>query len=75
MTKIKTGNYFTNPLRMGTETVLGCSFERVVQTLHLAPEEYAGSHELRVWVRRNKSFRYVPPDVLASFGFKPGAEV
>lgn len=75
MTKGKSSNYFTNPCRVGNQEVNESSFEQMVARLHLAPEQYAGSRELRAWVRRNKSFKYVPPDLLASFGFKPGAEV
>ena len=51
------------------------SFEQVVQSLRLTPDQYAASLELKAWVSRNKSFKYVPPDLLATFGFKAGAEV
>ncbi len=51
------------------------SFEHVVECLRLTPEQYATSSALREWVQRNRRFKYVPPDVLAAFGFKAGAEV
>ena len=61
----------TKPHRIGSQN----SFDEVVKALHLSPQQYANSTELRAWVRRNKSFKYVPPDILLVFGFKPGAEV
>jgi hypothetical protein len=67
--------YFANPYRGGTQQTTQSSFEQVVQSLRLTPEQYASSDELRAWVSRNKSFKYVPPDLLAIFGFKAGAEV
>ncbi len=36
------------------------SFEQVVQSLRLTPEQYAASVELRAWVRRNKRFKFLP---------------
>lgn len=44
------------------------SFEQVVKTLCLSPDQYADSAELRAWVERNKDVRYVPPELLAVFG-------
>jgi len=45
------------------------SFERVVATLGLSPAEYVNSAELKEWVRRHKDHRYVPPELLAAWGF------
>jgi hypothetical protein len=67
--------FFTNPCRIGSPQPTQSSFDQIVQSLHLTPEQYAASPELRIWVRRNKEDKYVPPDLLATFGFKPGAEV
>jgi hypothetical protein len=74
MPKPTFNNYFTNPCRLGMQQATESSFEQVVQSLRLAPEQYAASPELRAWVGRNKRYKYVPPDLLATFGFKPGAE-
>ena len=71
MSRHKSNARFANPCGMGPQS----SFEQVVRALGLSPEQYADSDELRAWVQRNKNFRYVPPDVLIAFGFKPGAEV
>jgi hypothetical protein len=71
----KPSTYFTNPNRIGPHQPAKSSFEQVVQSLRLIPEQYAASAELRAWVRRNKTFKYVPPDLLLVFGFKAGAEV
>jgi hypothetical protein len=45
------------------------SFERVVATLGLSPAEYVNSAELKEWVWRNKDHKYVPPELLAAWGF------
>ncbi len=67
--------YFTNPSRIHSQQPPESSFDQVVQSLRLTPEQYAKSPELRAWVSRNKSLRFVPLDVLTTFGFKSGAEV
>lgn len=74
MSNRKSNNYFTNPCLMRSQMRNQSSFEQVVQSLHLTPERYAESIELKAWVRRNKSSKYVPADLLATFGFKAGAE-
>jgi hypothetical protein len=50
------------------------SFERVVVSLKLSPEQYQSSAELREWVLRNKDDKYVPPDLLKAFGFQVNLE-
>jgi hypothetical protein len=74
MSKRRSNNLFTNPCLIRSREPTESSFEQVVQSLRLSPERYAESPELRAWVRRNKSYKYVPPDLLATFGFKAGAE-
>lgn len=74
MSKRKPTPYFTNPEKMGAMVQSESSFEKVVQALELSPEEYSASRELRIWVRRNKSFKFVPTEVLQTFGFAPGDE-
>ena len=74
MPKPTFNNHFTNPCRLGIQQATQSSFEHVVQSLRLAPEQYAASPKLRAWVKRNKRYKYVPSDLLATFGFKPGAE-
>lgn len=68
-------NYFTNPYRLGTVPATSSSFEQVVQNLHLLPDQYSESAELKAWVKKNKRYRYVPPDILEMFGFEPGTEI
>ena len=46
------------------------TFEHVVSRLHLSPEEYATSTELKEWVRRHKDSKYVPSQLLALWGFE-----
>lgn len=50
------------------------SFERVVVSLKLSPEEYESSTELREWVLQNKDHKYVPPELLKAFGFHVNLE-
>jgi hypothetical protein len=50
------------------------SFERVVLSLRLSPEEYESSPELREWVLQNKDHKYVPPELLKAFGFQVNLE-
>ena len=75
MSKPTFNNHFTNPCRLGMQQATESSFEQVVQALRLAPGQYAASPELRAWVRRNKRYKYVPPDLLLRFGFRAAAEV
>jgi hypothetical protein len=50
------------------------SFERVVDSLKLSPEQYQNSSALREWVLQNKDHKYVPPDLLKAFGFQVNLE-
>jgi hypothetical protein len=50
------------------------SFERVVDSLKLSPDQYQSSTELREWVLRNKDHKYVPPELLKAFGFQVNLE-
>ena len=53
---------------------LASSFEKVVDSLKLSPEQYQSSSELREWVLQNKDHKYVPPDLLKAFGFQVNLE-
>jgi hypothetical protein len=55
-------------------TLVESSFERVVDSLKLSPEQYQSSTELREWVLQNKDHKYVPPDLLKAFGFHVNLE-
>ncbi|HSY99898.1 MAG TPA: hypothetical protein VK788_10400 [Terriglobales bacterium] len=59
----------TNP-----PTLLESSFDKVVDSLKLSPEQYQSSSELREWVLQNKDHKYVPPDLLKAFGFQVNLE-
>jgi hypothetical protein len=74
MAKRKCNTHFTSPYRLGRQPATASSFEQVVEALHLAPEQYAASPELKIWVQRNKRFKYVPPDLLGIYGFETGPE-
>jgi hypothetical protein len=46
------------------------SFESLVKSLGLTPDQYVGSKELKEWARRNKDQKYVPLDLLEAWGMK-----
>jgi hypothetical protein len=60
---------FTNPGAYKQVVPPVSSFDQLVETLNLSPQQYEGSLELKEWVRRNKDQRYVPTEVLKTFGF------
>jgi len=60
---------FTNPGAHKQVIPSASSFDQVVETLNLSPQQYQGSPELKEWVRRNRNQRYVPTEVLSVFGF------
>jgi hypothetical protein len=62
------------PRAMNTPAFSESSFERVVDSLKLSPEQYQTSTELREWVLRNKDHKYVPPELLKAFGFQVNLE-
>lgn len=64
----------TSPRTTDTPSFSASSFERVVDSLKLSPEQYQSSTELREWVLRNKDHKYVPPDLLKAFGFQVNLE-
>jgi hypothetical protein len=43
------------------------SFEEVVKTLGLSPNEYEHSAQLKAWVQKNKDQKYVPQDLLQAW--------
>ena len=50
-------------------TAVGVStFESLVRSLNLSPEEYEDSYTLKDWVRRNKDHKYVPVELLQAWG-------
>ena len=65
---------FTKPGSVNAAPFSGSSFERVVDSLKLSPDQYQSSAELRDWVLRNKDEKYVPPDLLEAFGFQVNGE-
>ena len=50
------------------------SFEEIVKSMKLQPEEYVLSDALKDWVWRNKDHRYVPPELLKAWGFEVRGE-
>lgn len=46
------------------------TFEHVVRQLHLSPERYSTSAELKEWARKNKDHKYLPSQLLELWGFE-----
>lgn len=44
-------------------------FEKLALELNLTPDMYVRSEELRLWVAKNRSIRYVPEPLLEAWGF------
>jgi len=51
------------------------TFEYVVRRLNLSLEEYAGSRELKEWVRKNKDHKYVPLYLLELWGLEVNLDI
>ena len=51
------------------------SFDALVKSLGLLPDQYENSITLKEWVGRNKDHKYVPLDLLEAWGFKVLSEV
>jgi hypothetical protein len=65
---------FTQPEAIRPMVFSLSSFEQVAKALHISPEEYQDSPELKEWVRRNKDHKYVPTALLKAFGFRVNSE-
>jgi hypothetical protein len=61
---------FTNPGAYKQIVPSASSFDQMVESLNLSPDQFEGSQALKEWVRRNKSQRYVLTEVLSAFGFE-----
>ncbi len=46
------------------------TFEQLVASLGLTPEQYEGSSVLQDWVRKNKDHKYVPSELLKAWGLR-----
>ena len=45
------------------------SFDLLVHSLGLSPDQYVCSTALRDWVLKNKDHKYVPQELLQAYGF------
>jgi len=60
------------PYVLGTSV---SSFEAVVKSLGLSPDQYETSSSLKEWVHKNKDHKYVPLNLLEAWGFKAQSEI
>ena len=51
------------------------TFETLVKSLKLSPDQYENSSALKEWVRQNKDQKYVPVDLLKAWGFTVKSEI
>jgi hypothetical protein len=51
------------------------SFDALVKTLGLSPDQYQNSTTLKEWVTKNKDQKYVPPALLEVWGLKAQSEI
>jgi hypothetical protein len=58
-----------------TRILAASSFETLVTTMGLAPEDYKTSPELREWARINRDRKYVPSDLLREWGLDQEPEL
>ena len=61
---------FTKPEALGPMVSSASAFENVVAALKILPENYKNSARLRDWVIRNKDEKYVPSEILTTFGLR-----
>jgi hypothetical protein len=55
--------------------ILPTSFEQVVKALGIAPHEYHESAQLKDWVAKNKNNKFVPVELLQTWGMTVKAEI
>ena len=60
------------PVMLGTSM---SSFEALVKSLGLSPDQYEDSRPLKDWVAKNKDHKYVPLNLLEAWGFKAQSEI
>jgi len=58
------------PVPFGPVVPTVSAFEEAVKGLKLQPDQYVHSWRLRKWVRRNKSFKFIPEALLLAWGFE-----
>jgi hypothetical protein len=51
------------------------SFDTLVKSLGLSPDQYQNSVRLKEWVGKYKDHKYVPVDLLEAWGFKPLSDI
>ncbi|HVZ60909.1 MAG TPA: hypothetical protein VG892_09010 [Terriglobales bacterium] len=51
------------------------SFESLVKSLKLSPDQYENSPALKEWVRANKDRKYVPQDLLQAWSFTVKSDI
>ena len=63
----KRGNPTWGKIEPYAWVALPSAFEQVVKKLHLQPDQYLGSKELRNWAKRNMGRHFVPEYLLHSW--------
>lgn len=58
-----------------SQRIQDSSFDKIVARLELQPDQYAASAELRSWVERNATKKFVPESVLELYQIDLGARL
>lgn len=73
--KKKRGNpNWGKPVVQSAADIQPNSFEQIVRKLHLSPDQYLGSVQLKEWVRKNKDQKYVPSDLLKAWNLEAASD-
>jgi hypothetical protein len=60
---------------LSTPIITTTSFEEIVKTLHLAPDQYVASAKLKEWARQNCKQRYIPEALLKAWNLDGNSDV
>ncbi|HET9696471.1 MAG TPA: hypothetical protein VFP40_06355 [Terriglobales bacterium] len=69
------GNPNWGKAQVSTVPVIPTSFEQVVKALGISPHEYHESAQLKDWVSKNKNSKFVPVELLQTWGMTVKAEI
>jgi hypothetical protein len=56
-------------------TAMPTSFDQFVKSLGLSPHEYIDSRPLKEWVQKNRNSKFVPVELLQTWGISVKSEV
>jgi hypothetical protein len=75
MTRPRGNPNWGRPMPAAHIPAVATEFEMQARRLHLAPEEYVSSDELRYWCRLNRNRCYIPEWLLDDWGIAVDADL